>query len=75
MEEAKKLLKVSTPEGTDRLLAKPEQNYIVKSPGMMVKLLGGRVVYLNRAARRRNKIYGVHARRTKVKRTLENAVH
>ena len=57
------LLKVHTPEGTHPLLVEPEPNYVVKSPGMLVKFADGKSIHMNRATRRANKLYGSRVKR------------
>lgn len=64
MKDQDKLLKVNTPAGTDILLVEPEPNYIVKSPGMTVRFGDGTILHMNRATRRKNKLYGSRVKRT-----------
>lgn len=59
--DQQKLLRVNTSRGTTFLDFKPEPTYIVKSPGLPVRLVDSdgkvvKTVYMNRAERRRNKI-------------------
>ncbi len=58
MKEYERLLKVNSPAGTDFLHTGPELKYVVQSPGMPVRFGDGTTVHMNRATRRKNKLYG-----------------
>ena len=66
MTEQQRLLKINRPSGTDLLDVKPEVKYIVKSPGMPVRFADGKIIYMNRATRRKNKLYGSRVTRTRL---------
>ncbi len=51
----------------DKLLIEPEPKYVVKSPGLPVRFADGKIINMNRATRRRNKLYGSNVKRVRIR--------